>query len=51
MRREKPDKIRYVPRRTVVIPSDVEGSYIGMPMTNEQFSSGDPDPVQDADDL
>lgn len=43
-------KIRYVPRKTAVIPSDVEGSYTGMPMTNEQFS--DPaEPVQDADDL
>ena len=51
MRRERPEKIRYVPRRTVSIPSDVEGSYTGMPMTNEQFSGGDPHPVQDADDL
>ena len=51
MRRERPDKIRYVPRRTVSIPSDVEGSYTGMPMTNEQFSNPEPVPVQDADDL
>ncbi|MBQ1632411.1 MAG: hypothetical protein II049_06270 [Clostridia bacterium] len=51
MRREKTEKIRYVPKRTVSIPSDVEGSYTGMPMTNEQFSQGDPHPTQDADDL
>ena len=51
MRREKPDRIRYIPRRTVRIPSDTEGSYTGMPMTSEQFSEGDPHPVQDADDL
>ncbi|MBR6040822.1 MAG: hypothetical protein IKP38_10125 [Clostridia bacterium] len=51
MRRERPEKIRYVPRRTVSIPSDVEGSYTGMPMTNEQFSNPEPTPVQDADDL
>ncbi|MBR4906510.1 MAG: hypothetical protein IKZ44_06605 [Clostridia bacterium] len=51
MRREKTEKIRYVPRRTVSIPSDTEGSYTGMPMTNEQFSNPEPTPVQDADDL
>ena len=51
MRRKRSEKIRYVPKRTVSIPSDVEGSYTGMPMTNEQFSNGDPKPVQDADDL
>ena len=50
-RKEKREKIRYVRRRTVGIPSDVEGSYTGMPMTNEQFSQGDPHPTQDADDL
>ena len=51
MRREKTDKIRYVRRKTVEIPTDVLGSYTGMPMTSEQFSQGDPEPVQDADDL
>lgn len=51
MRRGKTEKIRYVPKRTVSIPSDTEGSYTGMPMTNEQFSQGDPHPTQDADDL
>jgi hypothetical protein len=50
-RREKREKIRYVPKRTVTIPSDVEGSYTGMPMMNEQFSQGIRKPVQDADDL
>lgn len=50
-RREKRDRIRYVPRKTVRIPSDVDGSYTGMPMTNEQFSEGVQQPVQDADDL
>jgi hypothetical protein len=49
--RSRRQPIRYVPKRTVVIPSDVEGSYTGMPMTNEQFSQGDPHPTQDADDL
>ena len=43
-RRTKREKIRYVPRRTVVIPSDVNGSYTG---TAEDGSR----PVQDADDL
>ena len=47
----KRGRIRYVPRRTIMIPSDTEGSYTGIPMTCEQFSNGDPDPVQDADDL
>ncbi|MBQ6235720.1 MAG: hypothetical protein IJK54_07345 [Clostridia bacterium] len=51
MRRERPDQIRYIQRRTVSIPSDTEGSYTGMPMTNEQFSNPEPVPVQDADDL
>ena len=50
-RKGKRERIRYVRRRTVEIPSDVTGSYTGMPMTNEQFSNGDPEPVQDADDL
>ena len=50
-RKEKRERIRFVPRKTAQIPSDVEGSYIGMPMTNEQFSQGEPEPVQDADDL
>jgi hypothetical protein len=44
-------KFLYVPRRTAEIPSDVEGSYTGMPMTNEQLSQGIQEPVQDADDL
>jgi len=51
MRREKPEKIRYIPRKTAEIPSDVLGSFVGMPMTNEELSDGDPNPVQDADDL
>ena len=50
-RGEKRDRIRYVPRKTVRIPSDVDGSYTGMPMTNEQFSQGIQQPVQDADYL
>ena len=51
MRKVKRERIRFVPRKTAQIPSDVEGSYSGMPMTNEQFATGDPKPVQDADDL
>ena len=43
MRRKRP-KMRYVPRGTVAIPSDVNGSYTGKPLK-------DPHPVQDADDL
>ena len=44
MRREKREKIHYVPRKTVTIPSDVNGSYTGRP-------TGETHPVQDADDL
>ena len=51
MPKGKREKMRYVPKRTVAIPTDVTGSYTGMPMTNEQFSNPDPEPVQDADDL
>ena len=51
MRREKPEKIRYIPRRTVSILSDPEGSYTGVPTVNEPFLQGDLTPVQDADDL
>ena len=43
MRKKRP-KMRYVPRGTVAIPSDVNDSYTGKPQT-------DPQPVQDADDL
>ena len=43
-RREKRDKIRYVPKRTVTIPSDVLGSFTGVPKDGAQ-------PVQDTDDL
>ena len=50
-RKEMRERIRYVRRKTVDIPSDTEGSYTGMPMTNEQFSNPVPEPVQDADDL
>ena len=51
LRAKKRERIRYVRRKTVEIPSDTEGSYTGMPMTNEQFSEGVQQPVQDADDL
>ncbi|MBQ6332692.1 MAG: hypothetical protein IJI34_08040 [Clostridia bacterium] len=50
-RSDRRGKFCYVPRKTVRIPSDVDGSYTGMPMTNEQFSQGIQEPVQDADDL
>lgn len=50
-RKTRRQKFWYVPRKTAVIPSDVEGSYTGMPMTNEQFSDPEQAPVQDADDL
>ena len=43
MRKER-QRIRYVPKRTVVIPSDVNGSYTGVPQDGVR-------PVQDADDL
>lgn len=43
-RKEKREKIRYVPRRTVEINSDVLGSFTGTPKDGYQ-------PVQDADDL
>ena len=43
MRRRR-TKRRYVPRGTVVIPSDVNGSYTGKPLEDAR-------PVQDADDL
>ncbi len=43
-RKEKREKIRYVPRMTAVIPSDVLGSFTGVPKDGVQ-------PVQDADDL
>ena len=43
MRRRRP-KMRYVPRRTITIPSDVNGSYTGKPTDETR-------PVQDADDL
>ncbi len=44
MHRGKREKIRYVPRRTAQIPSDVTGSYTGVPEDGQR-------PVQDADDL
>ena len=50
MRKKRP-VMRYVQRGTVRIPSDVNGSYTGMPMTNEPFSRPEAVPVQDADDL
>ncbi len=43
MRKKRP-AMQYVPRRTVRIPSDVNGSYTGTP-------AHDAEPVQDADDL
>ena len=42
--REKRERIRYVPRKTALIRSDVTGSYTGVPQDDVQ-------PVQDADDL
>lgn len=42
--REKRERIRYVPRKTALIRSDVTGSYTGVPQN-------DIEPVQDADDL
>jgi hypothetical protein len=43
MRKER-QRIRYVPKRTVTVPSDVTGSYTGVPQDGIR-------PVQDADDL
>lgn len=42
--RKKRQKFLYVPRKTAGIPSDVNGSYIGMTEDGSR-------PVQDADDL
>ena len=49
MRREK-QRIRFVPRRKAFLPSDTEGSYTGVPLT-DGVPPEDPMPVQDADDL
>lgn len=51
MAKRKRPKMQYVPRQTVTIPSDVDGSYTGTPEVPQLFPTILPTPVQDADDL
>ena len=51
MRRKERAEMRYVKRRTALIPSDVFGSYTGTPLNGQNEPPRDKTPVQDADDL
>lgn len=51
MRRKLRAQLRYVRRNTVVIPSDVNGSYTGVVTDGARERRNEEPPVQDADDL
>lgn len=51
MARRKRPKMHYVPKRTVEIPTDPDGSYTGVPEMPALYPTILPTPVQDADDL